>query len=290
MSADEHDEETGVVGKIVGALKGLGGASDVDEKGPVRLTQARLDEFVDTLKQLGNSSGNKKLRELLGWQENFYWRAQARLIEDQRIAPGRGIGGSVHLIEPQEETNTAGTQEDESRDVPAESSLYAPLRKNIESKWINRLAFDEVKVDETHSLGRKDTGGRFTRPDITAVGIRRYLYVSKRLEAVTFEIKNRDNVGIMGVLEAIAHREAANRSYVIYVAPSNDLASEEGERMLEVGRKYGIGIIFAENPDNVDEWEILLEAARHEPDPYRLDRFLGDTLSETTKEWLMKIK
>ena len=47
----------------------------------------------------------------------------------------------------------------------------------------------------------------FARPDITAVGIRRYGYLPKRREVVTFEIKSVEAVNIMGILKAVAHRE-----------------------------------------------------------------------------------
>ena len=60
--------------------------------------------------------------------------------------------------------------------------------------------------------------------------------------------------------------------------------------MLELGQKYGIGIIVTESSDSVDDWEIILDAIRHEPDPARLDRFLGDLPSKTMKDQLSKWK
>jgi hypothetical protein len=172
-----------------------------------------------------------------------------------------------------------------------ERDLYAPLKAAIEAKWIQRFALDDVLVDETHSRGSKDTGGTFTRPDITAVGIRRYVYLPKRLEIVTFEVKPVDAVSIMGVLEAIAHREAAHRSYVIYATSRASIEnSGDGERILELAQKYGVGILLVEKPDAVESWEIMLDAVRHEPDPARLDRFLADLPADHTKKQLAKWK
>jgi hypothetical protein len=151
------------------------------------------------------------------------------------------------------------------------------LKEAIESKWIKRFGFDDVRVEETHSQGKKDTGGTFTRPDITAAGIKTYVYLSKRLEIMTFEVKRAEAISVTAVLEAIAHREAAHRSYVIYsTSRSKFEKAPEADRITELGQKYGIGIILAEKPDEVESWEILLDALRHEPDPARLDRFLGD--------------
>jgi hypothetical protein len=81
-----------------------------------------------------------------------------------------------------------------------ERALYQPLKNAIESKWINRFGFDEVPVAETAFQGSKDTGGTFTRPDITAAGVKRYVYRPKRLEIVTFEVKTAGMINIMAML------------------------------------------------------------------------------------------
>jgi hypothetical protein len=55
-----------------------------------------------------------------------------------------------------------------------------------------------------------------------------------------------------------------------------------------LAQKYGVGIVLAEKADKVETWEIMLDAIRHEPDPARLDRFLGDLPSEAMKKQLQK--
>ncbi len=255
--------------------------------GPVRVTAKRLREFKAKLEMLGGSAGNIRLRRELGWEEGFYWEVQGRLIKDGDITAGRGLGGSVSL--------TAAEAEEAEPVAPfvanSERELYEPLKASIKTKWINRFGFDSVEVEETHSRGAKDTGGTFTRPDITAAGIRRYVYLPKRLEIVTFEVKPATNVGVMGVLEAIAHREAAHRSYVLYHCDREAFdGCAEANRILELAQKYGIGVILARDPREVEGWEIVLDAARHEPDPARLDRFLGDLPNEEMKQQLSKWK
>ncbi len=245
---------------------------------------------------MGGSSGNGSLRQALGWDEEFYWKVQGRLIGEGRLAAGRGRGGSVRLTETDAIMSGAAA-------IPAsavvatasptakERDLYAPLKGSIEGKWIKRFALDDVLVDETHSRGSKDTGGTFTRPDITAVGIRSYVYLPKRLEIVTFEIKPSEALSIMGVLEAIAHREAAHRAYVMFATSRvNFETAAEGERIIELAQKYGVGIVLTEKPDDVESWEIMLDAIRHEPDPARLDRFLADLPGDNMKKQLSKWK
>lgn len=270
---------------------------------PERVTANRIKEFVACLERLGGSSGNGRLREALKWDEEFYWRVQGKLVGEGQIIAGRGRGGSVRLTTAEVEAETLpepalGTMPEtlapEAASSPGkrrlvERPLYGPIKTTIETRWIERFGFDDVRVEETHSQGSKQTGGTFTRPDITVAGIRRYVFLSKRLEIITFEIKPADSVGIMGVLEAIAHREAAHRSYVIYAISRTAFeSSAEAERIIELAQKYGVGLILTEDPAQVDTWEIVLDALRHEPDPARLDRFLGDLPSEQMKKQLHK--
>jgi hypothetical protein len=258
---------------------------------PERITSNRLTDFLTALEQQGGSSGNRNLRQHLGWDEEFYWRVQGKLIESGEITTGRGKGGSVRRTKTEPEEPSVTTRTIPSPTKPRERDSYARLKEAIEKTWINRFAFDEFRVEETHSRGSKDTGGTFTRPDITAAGVRRYVYLSKRLEIVTFEVKLGTAVDVMGVLEAIAHREAAHLSYVIFVTSMATFESApEVERIRELSQKYGIGVIVAESPDSVETWELTLDAVRHEPDPARLDRFLKDLPSESIKNQLSKWK
>ncbi len=264
---------------------------------PSRLTPNRLLEFVRTLTDLGGGAGNGRLREQLGWEEELYWRAQGQLIEEGKIVPGPGRGGTVRLAkdpDPQLSPDHIEVQKSASAEPTeplSERDLYGPIREAILTKWINRFGFDEVRVEETHSQGSRDTGGTFTRPDLTAAAIRRYVYLPKTLEIITFEIKAAYSVSIMGVLEAIAHREAANRSYVIFpVSRSEFETAAESDRIIQLAQKYGIGILLTEKPSDVESWEVPLDAIRHDPDPARLDRFLGDLPSDPLRKQLSKWK
>jgi hypothetical protein len=266
---------------------------------PERVTSNRLKEFVACLEELGGASGNRKLRDALQWDEEFYWRVQGRLVSDGKIVPGRGQGGSVRLTiaetepEPLDEppTELGNERKATPNRKSVERPLYKPIKTTIETRWIERFGFDDVLIEETHSQGSKLTGGTFTRPDITAAGVRTYVFLPKRLEIITFEIKPKEAVGIMGVLEAVAHREAAHRSYVMFaISRAAFESSAEAERIFELAQKYGIGLVLTEDPSQVETWEIVLDAIRHEPDPARLDRFLGDLPSETMKRQLHKWK
>ncbi len=65
------------------------------------------ERFVETLKELGGSAGNGRLRELLGWKEETYWKVQTELVDEGVVSVGRGRGGSVALSGKVEKTRTA---------------------------------------------------------------------------------------------------------------------------------------------------------------------------------------
>ena len=66
-------------------------------------------QFVEALARLGGSAGNSSLREKLGWDERLYTEVRAALMEEGKIAPGRGRGGSVRLAQREEPTAAAPT-------------------------------------------------------------------------------------------------------------------------------------------------------------------------------------
>jgi type I restriction-modification system DNA methylase subunit len=59
--------------------------------------QEYLDEFLGALEALGNSDGNVRLRQLLGWDDATYGAEKAELIDKRILVPGRGRGGSISI-------------------------------------------------------------------------------------------------------------------------------------------------------------------------------------------------
>jgi type I restriction enzyme M protein len=53
---------------------------------------------METLGALGGSAGNIRLQAELGWKDETYWAVHAELVDEGIVAPGRGKGGSVALV------------------------------------------------------------------------------------------------------------------------------------------------------------------------------------------------
>jgi hypothetical protein len=253
----------------------------------MNLTQGRKDEFLSKLRDLGGRSGNKALRNALGWEEDFYSKCQQKLVAEGRIRSGPGYGGTVHISEEAPE-KISPSQQLHELGAP-ERQLYAPMRGQIEAHWIPSRGYHDFILEETHSQGSRATGGTYSRPDITVIGVRKYLFLPTILEAVTFEIKARDSISVLGILEALTHRESVHKSYSVYQVASGEFdKSDEAPRIISLAQKHGVGLILVDDPKQYDTWDIRLEAQWTNPDPDRLDAFINGLADTGKKQKLQK--
>jgi hypothetical protein len=158
----------------------------------------------------------------------------------------------------------------------------------LRTEWARDNRFREWIVEITARQGRRETGGKWTRPDLTVVSSTTLLYYPTKLfDVTTFEVKPSDGFDVTAVYEALAHRRAATRSYVlVHIPPAQqalDTVQSAIEQVSTEAKRHGIGVIVASDPASYDAWDEKVEAVRHEPDPLLLNEFLAIQLSETTK-------
>jgi hypothetical protein len=253
--------------------------------------------FLRALKDCGGRSPNPQLQANLGWGEDKYWRLHQELFDAGEIERGRGRGGMVLLVahgvpglssEDAAKSNEDGTTSSFTEapasvaERKAELALYEPVKKELQRHWALRRQLDECHCEITAMQGRRDTGGSWSRPDLCVIGSRKFEYFPERVfELHTFEVKPSDDVTIKGVLEALAHRESATRSYVLFFTDGADFDSyPESSRIQELAGRHGIGVIAAAEVDNIDSWEELVPATRALADPELVNTFIGRSLSD----------
>lgn len=217
------------------------------------------------------------------------------LYESGAIEKGRGYGGTVILAEePQEKIHEEPLVEvailapvvvEEAPAPPQERDLYAPVMKQLDSHWAKQRELDQWHCEMTALQGRRDTGGSWSRPDLVLVGYRKYEFLPERVfELMSFEVKPSYDVSIEGVMEALAHREAATRSFVLYHTDGQEFNSfPEYTRIQDLASKHGVGVIAAREADNFDQWAEIVPAQRATPDPESMDTFIKRTLSDGGK-------
>jgi hypothetical protein len=155
----------------------------------------------------------------------------------------------------------------------------------LKEQWTKDNRYRDHIVEITARQGRKDTGGRWARPDITIVGLSVFTYLPGRyLDASTFEIKAADGTDITCVYEALAHRRGATRSFILLHVPDQAMIQETIDEISAEAKRHGVGVIVAQDPADYATWEDLVEAQRFEPSPERLnDIIASQSLRERSK-------
>jgi hypothetical protein len=254
------------------------------------LQKAFLNKLESMQKERGSDFvGNVSLLGELAWPADLYWSVRDRLLNAGHVQLGRGKGGSVHRVvtTPAEVPPGEGPAPQET----AEHQLYEPLAKALREGWVKSSRFRQSIVEITARQGRRETGGRWSRPDLAVIGFTTYVYVPGRhFDVVTFEVKPTSAIDVTAVYEALAHRRAATRSYVVLHVPEAQ-ESEMKTTLDEVcneAERHGIGVIVVESPENYATWDERVVAKRTEPAPERLNDFIALQLSEGSKEEIVQ--
>jgi len=243
----------------------------------------------------GRSIGNTKLSEGFLEQsrkqlnENFgaevYWQVRNGLIELGKLERGRGKGGSVRLV------GDAVRLPKQKRKYRKESHLYESFHKTIETQWIEEYDITDYVSEISAHKGRRSTGGKWTRPDVTLVSVGNYPFIpGKSVEVITFEIKPSDAYGVEGVYETASHSAFANKSYLALHVPGGTEQEAEGylERLEKEAVRFRVGLVTFEDPSKWDTFDVRVEAQHQTPSPRDANEFLS-RLRGDVKEKLQKL-
>lgn len=247
--------------------------------------EKKIMEIVpDTGKSIGNiqllSDLKKAFKDIT---EDMFWKARNSLIEKGNLSKGKGKGGSVYKV--QISTAQGGRRRFSERD------LYDPVFNVLKNFWVKENSIDDYIIEITANQGSKKTGGKWTRPDITLISIKTYQYlIGKFMDVVTFEIKPQNNYGIESVFETASQSVFAHKAYLcIHLPTSNgEPETEEFEKIKRQCENFGVGLIIFEKPDDWKTYNTLIEPTRKEPDPFEVNLFIAQQISNDNKEEISK--
>lgn len=239
----------------------------------------------------GKSIGNKSLlaelkKKVKDLPDDDYWKIRNRLIEAGKLSKARGKGGAVYLPEANQQEIK---KDEEKKPRIKENDLYDPFIKVVKEYWVKENDIEDYIVDKTANQGRKKTGGRWTRPDITLISMKNYQFIyGKIMDVITFEIKPENDYGVESVFETASQSVFAHKSFLCIHLSSGKQETEEFERIVRQCELFGVGLIVFEKPDDWKTYETIIEPKRREPDPYEVNVFIKQQLPEETKEELSK--
>ncbi len=241
----------------------------------------------------GSAVGNVSLRAELQQEakrrrievnDRDYWDLRNELIHEGHIGVGRGRGGSVYKL------TVSSDEQPESTESTKEADLYDPFQGTLDSYWVQEQAIRDYVVQNTASQGRRATGGRWTRPDITLVAVRSYTYIpGKILEVTTFELKPRDNFDVAGVFETAAHSAFSHNSYLAIQVSEDAEQSPDLERIRAECRRLQVGLILFSDPAEWGTWEIAVEPGHRAPDPAAVNEFIATQVDEAKRSRLLEM-
>lgn len=228
--------------------------------------------------------------------DDDYWLIRDSLIEDGVTQPGRGYGGTVRRVilenQPAEPQAAAAVAEAAAATIRAEAELYTPFHEAIQNGYTRTHGIRRFVSEITAKQGRRITGGKWTRPDTTLLAMRTYTFTpGKRLEVITFEVKEGLDGAVEGVFETLAHSVFAHRTYLAVHLPGYAAMKDlEDDRIIQECERFGVGYMLFDVPEDYDTYEIVVEARLKEPDPAEVDHFIRQQISaqnqEEVREWI----
>lgn len=236
----------------------------------------------DTLDPLGNTTARRQL----GWNKARYARARAGLLDKQLVLRAAGKGGALRRAPVTDDSRfnvDPTTDKTTIRPPVPESALYAPILQKLKAQWADDRNFYPLVVEETAHQGRRKTGGRWTRPDLVAIGTKTFKYIPhQQFEVITFEVKPIEQLDVVAVFEALAHRRSSTHAYVLVELKSMLAKAYETrlEALKQAAGDHGIGVIVFDDASDYETWEEVVVAQRNETPPELLSTFIETQISQ----------
>jgi len=176
--------------------------------------------------------------------------------------------------------------------IPEEAyynSIEVAFREIWESEGYDRSQF------YLENTARRDSkiAGPWTRPDFTMVSYKKFPWtIGSEFDVVTFEVKRADTSNVLAVFEAMSHRSAATRSYVVF--PLDEVAwtsrgPAQAIRVKDECIRHGIGLILVGQGSAKAVAVHAIPARRFAIDHRKSSDFLAAVLTEAGKnriaEW-----
>jgi hypothetical protein len=292
----------------------------VDASRKIEYQKMLLSLVPESGENVGNVTLREQLREKiesLGDQlaDEDYWLVRDSLIDQGLLEQGRGRGGSVHRVGvspvsvapesvglPPGGGATSGSATSVAHAVEAETSqeavpgrteasLYEPFHAAIRNGYTKDNRLKRFITELTAHQGRRATGGKWTRPDLTLIAVRTYQFTpGKRIEVITFEVKPDLDGALEGVYEALAHSAFAHRSYLaVDTRDFKDVDEVPDDRIVQECTRHGVGYIAFEDVADYDTYEIVCPAKLKEPDPEEVDNFIKKQISQQNQDELREL-
>lgn len=213
-----------------------------------------------------------------------YWTAEQSLVDEQRIERRRGRNGGIYLLPPAQSAPRASLDPE----FVAESTFYPGLLQTMLANWTQQPGYTHVFGAITATSGRRQTGGRWSRPDLVICTVSDWLFSSRPEGDVrTIEVKRYEALDVLGVYEALSHKARAHYAYLLIVDFPAELTSAQEsdfEVILSAASKHGIGVITVAKADDWETWAFELDPHRSDADHQAINDLLYDQVPAAVRD------
>lgn len=209
--------------------------------------ETQTQRFIQTLLELGGSAGNGKLSDALGWADSTYQRVKSHLIDQGKIVPGRGRGGSVALV--QTATRTA------RKAGPADEAVVQPTTPPPPPKAATTTSKDTERAELHKTIWRiaNDLRGSVDGWDFKAyvLGMLFYRFVSENLTAYLNREERRAgnadfDYATISDADAAEARAEVVREKGFYILPSELFANVRARARQDANLNETLSRVFAD--------------------------------------------
>lgn len=178
-----------------------------------------------------------------------------------------------------------------------EKDIY-PFVEHHADKWVQLNIFGHrgVTAQKTNPTHKRKLDGKWSTPDFTLLCVHKSLHAPQNwIELVTIEVKHAEaQFNVACVYEALAHTRVATYSVLFfYDCPHNTIADRKLDKVLEEIRvecvRLGVGLVISQYPADLESWQYLIPAKKHEPDIRRIDAFIEEAFDKKDQDWLKKM-
>ena len=267
--------------------------------------QPSLQKVKDEILQALEDNGGRMTKDELinkffqRYGKDLYYKAEQDLVDKNCIVRRPGYKGGRYLVQQDDSQSQVdpessdSTAEESSPEGENESYHYKLVIEQIQQHWADEQDVKHVYVARTAHPGPVPTGGRWSRPDITLCTVSEWIFSSRpEGEVTTIEVKVfNDQLDIVGVHEALAHKSRSHYSYLMIVnfrtkkldfeqEKDFDKIRENYDRIRVAAARHGIGIITVPDSNDWSTWEFPLEPIRSDADRQEINDFLLNQFPE----------
>lgn len=197
-----------------------------------------------------------------------YLTAIEGLVSRGEVERRRGQGGAVELADG------ASVAEPAETSYWTEARLMPCLRQYLDTRLHRELNVgddDRWFVVNTSRLGMK----QWRNADFVVLRVVRFRVVPTReIRVYSFELKREADGSVRAVAQARDQTRMTHYGYLVWHLPPQSVFRVRLDEVQRECGRHGVGLIIAEDPDDVRTWKIVCDPERKSPSPDEVDDLL----------------